>query len=109
MAKMPELIAAAALTVLIGCSAPARNPCDGKLSAGMATEMTGPDADVRTFEVVITLKDTTGLHDEFPALSFPNRQVALGHLTRSQILALCRHANVLSVERSKIFRPIFHQ
>lgn len=56
-------------------------------------------------EIIVTLSDTATVADQFPMLTFPNSTIALGHLTRAQIAVICRHRNVVLIDRPKTFRP----
>lgn len=106
MARMPDLIVAAAVAMLLaGCFPGSHQQHEQKLSASLSAHLGNDTAGTAFYEIVATLSDSSGIRDEFPTLSFPNKQVALGHLTKQQIYALSRHANVLSIDRSKIFRP----
>jgi hypothetical protein len=106
MVRMPNRIVAAALLMcLLGCSPAVQPPQQGKISAFLSARLAEDNSGAATYEIVVTLSDTTGIRGEFPSLSFPNRQVALGHLTKEQIYSLSLHTNVLSIDHSKIFRP----
>jgi hypothetical protein len=104
MAKAPEFAVIALLSVLYGCSSSIGQPCDGKLSVRMVHDMETLGVN-RSIDVIITLSDTATVADQFPMLTFPNANIALGHLTRSQITLLCRHRNVVQIDRPKTYRP----
>jgi hypothetical protein len=104
MAKAPEFVVIVLLCVVNGCSPPIVQPCEGKLSVRMMHDMEKL-GEYRSIDVIITLSDTATVADQFPMLTFPNANIALGHLTRSQITLLCRHRNVVQIDRPKTFKP----
>lgn len=55
--------------------------------------------------IIATVNDTSGLSFDFPALRIANARIALGHLTKAEILSLCRRSNVLRIDIPKTLYP----
>jgi hypothetical protein len=107
--RMPDhffFFTAFALCV-VGCSADSAlsDVCREKLSPRLFNAVTHSIHDTVRISLVITLKDSTGLSSSFPMLSISNAQVALGHLTKAEISALCKQENVQYIDLPKMRFP----
>ncbi len=96
-----------AVLMVWGCSPTIQDleACRSKLSVTLFSLMESAETDTVRFDIVAAVRDTSGLRTQFPALSTPNGAVALGHLTKRQIISLCSHPNVETIDRSRTLFP----
>lgn len=105
MERTPKIILVAAVIFLARCSPEHQRDYADKLSIALRNAIDMPNGENHEYNVVVFVSDTVRLSTTFPMLSFPNSAIALGHLTRSQILLLCKEPEVLSVDTSKKLYP----
>ena len=78
--------------------------CENKISHSLQSKLAGVGLEEQ-IAVVVTLKDSTGVKADFPSLRIANAQIALGHLAKNEIFALCRHKNVAYIDIPKTLYP----
>jgi len=79
--------------------------CKSKISAALISMVSETADDGRPIEIVVTVSDSTGIQPLFPSLTFPNANVALGHLTRREIFSLCSVSGVSYIDKPRISFP----
>jgi len=81
-----------------------RDSCQSKISRRLQAQLSEKDLN-EPINIIATVSDTAGLRVEFPMLRIVNSKIVLGHLTRDEILSLCRLKNVVRIEIPKKFYP----
>ncbi|MFA6542424.1 MAG: hypothetical protein WCT99_12570 [Bacteroidota bacterium] len=74
--------------------------CGNRVSSSVAAFFSSGN-DTAHIRVIVTVSDTAGLRREFPSMQIVNSRIALGHLMKSEIVALCRHKNIVYIETPK--------
>jgi hypothetical protein len=78
--------------------------CQTKISHQLQSRLSVIEPESRV-NIIATLSDTIGLTADFPTLRIATAAIALGHLTRDEILSLCRRDNIVRIEIPKTLYP----
>ncbi|MDD8017022.1 MAG: hypothetical protein PHP42_01490 [Bacteroidota bacterium] len=78
--------------------------CSRKVARTVA-QFLSDSSDVSRLSCIITIDDSTGLRHEFPFLRIANAKIALGHFSKQEIVALCRHEKILFIDTPKTLFP----
>lgn len=95
------------LLFLSGCSAKQalNEACRNKISVTLFSKLEQSTSDDQQFEIIATLNDSAGIRSSFQTLSLPNPSIALGHMTKHDILRLCKSQSVRYIDMPKIRFP----
>ena len=78
--------------------------CESKISHSLQSKLAGVGLEEQ-IAIVVTLKDSAGVKTDFPSLRIANPQIALGHLVKHEIFALCRRKNIEYIDIPKTLYP----
>ena len=95
------------LLFLSGCSAQQElnEACRNKISVTLFSLLEQSTSYDQQFEIIAILSDSVGIRSSFQTLNIPNQNVALGHLTKQEILRLCKVVSVQYIELPKTRFP----